>query len=155
MAAVIPFITAAATVVSTLGAISSAKAESNAAKYNAAIADQNAKLAKEQAASNAEQQRIDNYRKIGKIKAGYGASGVTQDGSPMDVLADAYTQGEYDVQAILYEGNVKAAGYTNTASLDRASASNAMKSGYINAASTALLGSKKSYDSFKDAGYFS
>lgn len=154
MAAVLPFATAAAAVVSTLGTISQARAASSASKYNAALNEQNARIANEQAASAAEQQRISNYRKLGSIRAGYGASGVTNDGSPMDVLADSFTQGEYDVQNIIYQGKLRAAGYQNNASLDRADAKNSMKSGYINAASTALLGGKKTYDSFDDAGYF-
>jgi hypothetical protein len=148
MTAVLPILT---TVMSVMGSLSSAKAESNAAKYNASIASQNAKIANEQAASQAEQQRISNYRKLGSIRANYGAAGVTSDGSPMDVLADSYTQGEYDVQSIIYQGKVRAAGYQNTAALDTAAASNAKKSGYINAASSALLGGKKALDS---AGMF-
>lgn len=148
------FLMVASTVMSVMGQLSQASAASSAAKYNAGINQQNARIATEQAASAAEQQRIDNYRKLGSIKAGYGASGVTNDGSPMDVLADSFTQGEYDVQNIIYQGKVRAAGYQNNASLDIAQGKNAKKSGYINAASDALLGGKKSYDSFKDAGYF-
>lgn len=152
MAAAIPYITAAAAVVSTVGAIQQASAASKADKYNAAIASQNAQIAGDQAQSALAQQQQDAVRKFGSIKAGYGASGVTSSGSPMDVLADSFTQSELDANTIIYNGKLRAAGYTNTASLDTASASNDMTAGYTKAASSALLGTTKTYDAFDTVG---
>lgn len=151
-AAAIPYLTAAAAVVSTIGAIQQASAASSADKYNAAIATQNAQIATDQANTQLAQQQQDAVRKFGSIKAGYGASGVTSDGSPMDVLADSFTQSEMDANTIIYNGKLRAAGYTNTASLDTASASNAMTAGYTKAASTALLGATKTDEAFNTVG---
>lgn len=152
MAAAIPYITAAAAVVSTVGAIQQASTASKADKFNAAVASQNAKIAGDQAQMQLAQQQIDTVRKIGAIKAGYGASGVTSDGSPMDVLADSYTQSEMDANTIIYNGKVRAAGFTNTANLDTAAASNAKIAGYTDAASKALLGTTQTYSAFNTVG---
>lgn len=150
-----PFLLAAAVGMQTVSAISQANAASSASKYNASVAAANAKIATDQANSAAEQQRIDNYRKLGSIRAGAGASGIAAtSGSPMDVLADSYTQGEYDVQSILYNGSVRAAGYTNQSSLDTATSKNQTKAGYMNASTALLSGGAKAYSSFDDAGYF-
>lgn len=145
-------ITAVAAVVSTVATISQASAASKADKYNAAVATQNSQVATDQADMSLQTQQTDAYRKLGSIKAAYGASGVTTDGSPMDVLADSFTQSELDANTIIYNGKVKAAGYTDTANLDSAAASNATKAGYLNAASTALTGGAKTAQSYNDVG---
>lgn len=145
-------ITAVAAVVSTVGAIQQGQAASKADKYNAAVASQNAQAATDQANSQLQQQQRNAYKQLGAQKAGYGASGVTSDGSPMDVLADSYTQSELDANTIIYNGKLKAAGYTDQANLDRSNASNASTAGYINGASKALLGGVKTYQSYDDVG---
>lgn len=141
----IAVMTAVATGIQVVGALQQASAASKADKYNAAVATQNAQIAKDQADMQLRQQQTDSYRKLGAIKAGYGASGVTSDGSPMDILADSYTQSELDASTIVYNGKVRAAGYTNSANLDRAAASNATTAGYMDAASKALTGGTKTY----------
>lgn len=152
IAPIIPFITAAATGLSVLSSIQQASAASKADKYNANVARGNAQIATDQAQQQLRQQQIDAYRKFGTIKAGYGASGVTSDGSPMDVLADSYTQSELDANTIIYNGKVRAAGYTNSANLGDANATNARKAGYATAASDVLLGTTKTYQAYDSVG---
>jgi hypothetical protein len=147
-AAAIPYLTAGAAIVSTIGAIQQANSASNADKYNAKVAQQNAQLATQNGQLQLQQQQTDAYRKLGAIKAGSGASGVTTDGSPMDILADSYTQSELDANTIIYNSKIKANGYTNSAELDLSAASDAKTAGYTKAASNALLGGTKTYDSF-------
>lgn len=147
-------LTIGSTIFSAVGSIQQGNAQAKADKYNAAVATQNAQIAKDQAAANLSQQQTDAYRKLGAIKAGYGASGIGTSGSPMDVLADSFTQSELDANTIIYNGKIKAAGYTNTANLDNASAANARSAGYTNAASSLLLGGAKAYGSADKAGYF-
>ena len=145
-------LTAVSTVVSVAGALSGAKAQSNADKYNAAVARNNATIANDQAQAQLRQQQLDAYRKLGSVKASYGASGVTPDGSPEDVLADSLMQAELDANTIVYNGKLKAAGYTNSANLSESSAKNATKAGYVNAASSALLGATKTYQAYDSVG---
>lgn len=145
-------ITVISTVVSAAGAIQQGNAASKADKYNAAIARQNAQAARDQSQLQLNQQQRDAQKKFGAAKAGYGASGVTSDGSPMDVLADSYTQSELDANTIIYNGKLRSAGYVNQANLDDARAVNDRRAGYISGASKALLGSADAYDSYNSVG---
>lgn len=145
-------LTAVSTAVGVAGAIQQSNAASKADKYNAAVAQQNAQAASDQANSQLQQQQRTAYKQLGAQKAAYGASGVTSDGSPMDVLSDSYTQSELDANTIIYNGKLRAAGYTNQANLDSANASNATTAGYTNAASKALLGGVKTYQAYDSVG---
>jgi hypothetical protein len=147
-------LTIASTVVSTVGAIQQGNAQADADRYNASVNRQNAAIAQQQGDAALAQQKQDSYRKLGAIKAGYGAAGVTGDGSPMDVLADSFTQSELDANTITYNARVRAAGYQNSANLDESSASNARTAGYTRAASNALLGGSRVYSAGYDAGYW-
>jgi hypothetical protein len=117
-----------------------------AAEYNAAQAQQNAVVARQQAGASAEQQRMAATKHLGTMRASYGASGVTMEGSATDVLAESAGLAELDRLNILYGGELKAAGYEQTAALDRnraaglrQSASSAKSSGW-GAAGAALIG---------------
>lgn len=140
------------TAVQVVGAIQQSSAASKADKYNAQVASQNAQIATDQANLQLTQQQRAAQLAFGSTKAGYGASGVTSDGSPMDVLQDSFTQSELDANTIIYNGKVRAAGYQNQASLDTASAANARTAGYTDAASKALLGSVKTYQAYDNVG---
>lgn len=142
-------LSAISTVVGTIGEITKSQANTQADTFNAQVATNNEQIATDQGKLQLQQQQVDAFRKLGAIKAAYGASGVTTSGSPLDVLADSYTQSELDANTIIYNAKVKAAGYQNTAALETAKARNDTNAGYMNAASTALLGVKdtiKAYD---------
>lgn len=118
--------------ISAVGAIQQGRAESRAAKHNAAIssqqaevARQNAKFVKQQAKVQAGQVARINRLREGAIRAAAGASGVTQGGSVAEVLADVAAQGELERQQAIFEGDVQArgllaeaAGAQSTAALD-------------------------------------
>lgn len=150
MAAAIPFIALAFTVVSTISQAQAAKKEAN---YNAAISERNAGIARDQAAADAEAQGRFARQKIGAARAAYGASGVTQEGSPIDVLAMSAANAELDRQNILYKGELRATGYQDTANLDRMRGSSAVKRGYGEAASSILTGAGKYYSNKPQTGY--
>ena len=102
-------------VVGAVGAVQGANATAAAAEYNAKqseadalVADQNRKSAMQTAALAAEDKRRENRRLISSIRAGYGGSGLTMEGSPLDVLADSATEAELDAQRIEYEGQASA-----------------------------------------------
>jgi hypothetical protein len=102
-------------VTSVVGTAATAKsqrqeADMTAALYerNAQVADQYATMQEEQAAFNAGQIKSQNDRKIASQRAAYGASGVTTEGSPIMVIADAEAQSEIDQLAERYEGAVDA-----------------------------------------------
>jgi hypothetical protein len=116
-----------------------AKAQRDADVFNAGIAEQEAVVARDQAGQAAELQRRESRKVIGSMRANAGASGLT-DGSMFDVLEESASAAELDRQTILYQGELKARGYQNTATLDRASGRNAIKQGQLQSASALLTG---------------
>lgn len=139
-------------VVGVIGKLTEGSANSAADRFNAGVADQNAQIAAEQGRQQLAQQQTDAYRKLGAIKAGFGASGVTTDGSPLDVLADSYTQAENDANTIVFNSKIRQAGFQNTAALDTAKAGYDENAGYMGAASSALLGAKDTYKAYDSVG---
>lgn len=127
--------TVASGVVSAAGAMSAGKAQANAANYEAQLADRNAKIARNQAEAEQEDQRRENIRQRGAIRAAYGASGIEMAGSPLDVLSDTALEQELDVARIGYRGELKAIGEADKAEMARVSASNAKQAGAIGAIS--------------------
>lgn len=104
-----------------------AAASAAAATYNANLADQNAAITREQEKAAVEAQQRTTARDIGRIIAAYGASGVQSDnGSPMDVLADSARVAELDKLTLQYNYELKARDYENQASLDRMNAANGL-----------------------------
>lgn len=119
LAAIPAWVSSAVTVVSgvtgAVGAVAGANATAAAAKANqkfaeaeALVADQNRRNATVTANQAAEDKRRENRRIISSMRASYGASGVSMEGSPLDVLADSATEGELDAQRIEYEGRARA-----------------------------------------------
>jgi hypothetical protein len=132
-----------------VGAISQGNAASDAANHNAQMNQQNAQIATQQGEAQALQQRRINELRMGTIRAGYGASGVIGgEGSPLDVLSSSAEQAELDVQNIKYNAGLKAMGYGNSAALDQSRADGASSGGLYTAASKAILGGAKAFDTF-------
>ena len=148
MAAAIPFIQMAGTVISVVGALSQGQASADASNYNRAINQRNATIATQQAAADEARQRRENLLRAGNLRAGYGASGVTVDGSPLDVLEMAATNGELDAQNIRYKGMIRATGYNDTATLDGMAADNAKTASYFKASSELLAGGARAYGEY-------
>lgn len=149
MAAAIPFIIAASAAVSAVSAIQQGRAAKAAADYNSTIEMQNAQIARADAAAQASQQDRENYLRLGAIRTAQGkAGGAANEGSILDVLGDQAAQGELDKQYILYQGEQRARGFTNTATLDTFSGRNAERTGYLKAGSELLGGGASAYTSY-------
>jgi hypothetical protein len=118
MADPISILSIVGTVVSAVGSIASGLSASKADSYNAQIAEQNAMIARNNAEYMALKQQREARLRIGAEEAGYGASGITTEGSPLDVLESSTRNAELDRQAIIYQGQVRAAGYEDQATLD-------------------------------------
>jgi hypothetical protein len=153
MAAALPFLAIAGTVMSAVGAIQQGNAAKKAADYNAAIADRNATIATQQAAADANTSRSVNARRLGAMRAKYGSSGVQAEGSVLDVMADSAAQAELEALNITYKGDLAAQGYGETATLNRMQGKNARTSGYLNAGSALLLGGAKASGGSTNSGY--
>jgi hypothetical protein len=141
--------TVVGTAMSAISAINQGQAASDAANYNAQLAQRNAQIATDQAGMDAEMQQRDARRRIDAAAAGFGASGlVTSEGSALDVLASSARDAELDRQTILYRGKLRALGYSDQSTLDQTQADNASAAGFGKAGAALLTGAGLAYRMF-------
>jgi hypothetical protein len=97
----------------------------NAGQYDfqALIDERNREIALAQAVSDTRDTRRKSAAVNGQIRAAYGANGLALEGSPLDVLMAGFVEQELDVEKILYQGEIVAAGLTDQAAQARAQAS--------------------------------
>ena len=110
------------------------------AKYNARVAENQALQARYAAQVKEEQHRARILRLAGTARAGVGASGIEESGSPLLVMADSLEQAELDAQRIRYGGEVSAQGLESEARLQRFMGRQAASAGLFNAGGTLLSG---------------
>ena len=140
MAAAIPLVMLAAAGFSAYGAIQQAQAQKQAAQFNAKLNERNATVALDQAHADALRVRRNAAQVLGAATAGYGASGVALEGSPLDVLGASAEQASLDESTVRYKGTLKAMGYHSNAELERFAGETAERQGYLNSASALLTG---------------
>lgn len=107
---------------------------------NAQSAEQNAQLTEMQAAEEERRQRILARKQIGDMRANYAASGVTLEGSPMEVLEESAMQAELDALTIKYMGKTRATQYRNQAAFSRYASKEYKFGGRLSAAGSILGG---------------
>ena len=145
-------VSAAGTVTQAIGGIAAGNAKADAEKYNAAQAEANAKIVQEQTAQEEQKVRIMGRRALGSIRAAYGASGVTMEGSPLDVLAMSAANAEQDALNVRKAGEQKANMLYEDARMGRKSAEFAQTSGYMAAAGALLQGTGNTMGILKRSG---
>lgn len=130
-----------------MAAQAQADAAADAAEQNARIADYNRKVAERnkntvlaEADAAASDKQRDNRRVMSSIRASYGASGLSLEGSPLDVMTDTALEQELDVSRTRYKGQLQAIGYEDEgnnyklkAELHRMEAASASRAGSISA----------------------
>ncbi|MEH6358830.1 MAG: hypothetical protein V7745_07560 [Pseudomonadales bacterium] len=131
------------TAVSAVGAISQGQAAKSAAKFNADVAKVNATQSRLQAGAAAESQDRQRRLRAGANRAALGGSGVTAEGSPLDVFADNARQEKLDELRILHAGEVSATGFEADAAIEKIRGKSAQRSGLFGAAGTLLGGGAK------------
>jgi hypothetical protein len=145
-AAILPFIALAGTAMSAVGSIEQGKTQ-------AAILQQNANVARIQGqmtdqTDKAKQLDLSEQRRkmIGSQIAKYGGAGVDPGvGTPLDVMANTYSQYERDIQYTGYSGDVALTVGGMQANTDDWAAKNAETSGFMNAGTTLLTGVSKAF----------
>ena len=142
-AVAIPYIMAAAAVVSAVGAIKSGQDQSAAMEYNARLEQEKAQAAQQQASAQAAIVDQANRRKLGQTAAAYGAAGVEMQGTPLEVMSDQATTGEMNRQLTLYAGTINSNMAMGQSALDSAQASMVQSSSYLSGASSLLGGAGK------------
>jgi hypothetical protein len=133
----------ASTAVSAVGAIQQGKAAQASAKFNADMMSRNAQIARQQAAAEEEKHRRLTYMRQGAARAAYGASGVSIEGSPLDILEQSAAQEELDALNIRYRGEIGAQSAEGQADLSLMRGESAMSAGYMGAGSSILLGAAR------------
>ena len=141
---------AAAAIIGLAGGIMGAKgtldegyAEADAMLYNADQKERNATIAGAQSVEDERKMRIYGRKALGGIRAAYGASGVTTDGSPMDVLQESAANAELDSMNVRYKGLVEEINLRNSALIDRKNAEDRRKGARLGAAAQVIGGSVK------------
>lgn len=127
-------------ILSGLGTLYGGQVADKVGKYNAEMDMQNAKLEEEQAAVGEDRQRRMSYKALSAIKAGYGAAGVTLEGSPLDVLEESATNAELDALLIRHGGQARAQRYRASALLARYEGKAAKYGSYLSAAGSFMKG---------------
>lgn len=130
---------AASGVISAIGAIRSGQATAASAKFNQNIADQNAEIARQQGVVDEMNMRRKQVQALGAIKAATGASGVTMEGSPLDILESSTYQAEMDAQRVKYTSQLRSIGYINESNLYGMERSTARTNAALGAASSLLM----------------
>jgi len=142
----------AATGVSAVSQIQQGKEQQKWSEYNAAVAERDAKAATAAAGYEASQKRKETERLLGRQRALYGKSGVTMEGSPLELMSETAAEGELDALMIQRTGAVSAQRYGEEATLSRMKGSSAKRAGYWGAGTTLLTGAgsaASSYGSYK------
>ena len=127
-------------VVGAVGSIVSAQASANASQQQANAYARQAMLEREQANYNADQQQSKAIKLISSQRASMLAAGVSLQGTPTDVLVDTTQQTDLDVQAIRYNGEIKAQNFEMQANALRAKASAQETAGAFGAISPLIKG---------------
>lgn len=127
---------AAAAAISAIGSISQGIAANDAAKYNAALAEQDAKSSRLEAQAEADRLSRDAYRRMGTARNSY--KGISLEGSPLEVFQDMAMESELDRLITLYQGESRARAFEAEARLQRFQGKQAKRQGFFNAASTLL-----------------
>lgn len=122
------------------GQLQQGEAEEKAGLANAAIARQNAEESIRQAQEDERRLRVQGLKTLGDIRASYGASGVTNQGSALEVLKANASAIELDALNVKYEGQVKARMYRQQATMEIERGRSAKEASQFSAAGSLLLG---------------
>lgn len=147
----LPFIAAAASGVKAIGQLQAADAQSQAARYNAKLANQQAEVERQQTLAREEAQRRQAAQILGQQRAAFAQSGGGMGGSAADVMQQSTALAELDALTIRYEGDLRARGFDTQAEQERFAARTAKKQGYYQAAGT-ILGGTADYMTLKKQG---
>lgn len=93
-------------VISGIGAVMGAKAQSDSLKAQSRFEARQADLERMSGSIKATRQREQVDRILGQQRAGFAANGVAMDGSAFDVAADTEREGDLDVQSIRWNSQI-------------------------------------------------
>lgn len=128
------------------------KAAKKAAKLNAADAEENAILSEQQAIEDERAFRLSFRRDQARNVAQIGASGIKQDGSPLEVLQDNASMAERDAENIRAGGIQQRNSYLRQAQMYRDGGAAAGRAADIGTAAALLQGAGNTYNQGTKSG---
>jgi len=131
--------------ISAYGQIQQGRAARAAAEYQSKVAQNNAIAAQRKAAEDERRFRVQTSRQLGTMRAAYGASGVTLEGSPLDVIDDSTFTAELDALTIRGGGLQESNAFLAESRLSRFQGRAAERGSRLSAAGTLLGGFAKAY----------
>ena len=124
----------------TVGSLQQTSAAAKAFSYNSRISTYNAEVTEQQGEIAETQVRQDSRRRIGSIRANVGASGLSLEGSPEDVLGESAYNAEINALNTRYNFGVKATEHRMQAGLQKTRARSTRIGGYLSASGILLSG---------------
>lgn len=118
-------------VMSAIGNVREANAQADALEYQAKRNEEMAWQTKQQYADEEERERANNLQVLSSVRAQYGASGVTMEGTPTDYLEFQSAVAEENALKIRHEGMLKAKAYNDEAKYLRQSAGDTRTTGIL------------------------
>jgi len=143
--------------VAVYGQMEQAKTAKAMGRYNAQVAENQALQMEMDSRESVKRRREQNRRLISTQRTGYAASGVTIDGSPLEVMAD--TAGILELETLDYarQQSQQAASLRAQGAADKAMGANQARAAYIGAGASLLSGAGSAAGSayqFNQSGAF-
>ena len=124
-------ITAALVVVSAATGIMS---EVEASRFNEKVGLQNQAINAQQTQAEVDRKRRENIKRLGAARAARGASGITIEGSPMEIFSENARNAEMDILNIKYQGALVDRRLANEILLEQDNQKTAISKGVIGGA---------------------
>ena len=131
---------AVSTITSVIGSITQGNAAAKANVTNQFTAMAKANQARDIARLNVAAFDREKRRRFGAMRVAVAGSGITIEGSPLDLFEQSAAEAKLDELHILYKGEVEAIGFLRTAGAEQMAADTAQTQGLINGASALLQG---------------
>lgn len=125
------------------GSFMEAEAQYKASKYNAALQRQNATWERQSSQEEARVANVQGRKYLGEMRATYGISGVTIEGSAFDVLQESALAAKRDELNIKVEGERRALAMEQGANLTEYEGRAARTIGYVKGTAQIAQGAAK------------
>lgn len=126
--------------VQAVGQFAQSRSQAAVMEHNARIAERDAQQVQLNAAEEERRTRRDNAQRLGLARARRGASGVAEEGSPLEVLVDEASSAELRALDARYGGLMQSRFLQQQAALSRAGAAQTRTAGMFGSVGTLLQG---------------
>lgn len=140
MGAATPFLMMAGTAMQVIGQLQQGKAAAAVGDRNAAMLEQNAAIERQQAGAREVAKRREAAQILGQQRAALAQSGGGMGGSAADIMEQSTINSELDALTLRYEGEMRARGLQQEASMERYAGAQAKSQSRMAAVGSILSG---------------